>query len=106
MIIRRGSPGGIRAPHWEKAFPFLAEARKIALADGDEPTDTGKEMTRKAIQQEKERLIGKKRVKVADTELGKSIQKQTGAPAALVNRYVKRRARQVLEHSPSSERKQ
>jgi hypothetical protein len=91
---------------WEKAFPLLTEARRAALADGDESTKAGKEMIRKAVQQEKERLVGKKRVKTADTELGKSIQKATGAPAVLVNRYVKRRATQVLEHSPTTGRKQ
>jgi hypothetical protein len=90
----------------EKAFPLLTEARRLALADGDEPTQTGKKMIRKAVQQEKERLMGKKRVKPADTELGKSIQKQIGAPAALVNRYVKRRATQILEHSSTTGRKQ
>lgn len=90
----------------EKAFPLLTEARKRALADGDEPTRAGKEMIRKAVQQEKERLRGKKRVKVADTELGKSIQRRTGAPAALVNRYVKRSATKVLEHSSTTGPKQ
>jgi hypothetical protein len=63
-------------------------------------------MIRKAVQQEKERLAGKKRLKSADTELGKSIQKQTGAPAALVNGYVRRRAKQILEHSSTTGRKQ
>jgi hypothetical protein len=91
---------------WEKAFPFLAEARGAALADGDEPTNTGKEVVRKAVQKEKQRLAGKKHLKTADTELGKSIQRQTGAPAALVNRYVKRRATQLLEHAPTTGRKQ
>jgi hypothetical protein len=90
----------------EKAFPLLTEARRRALADGDEPTRAGKEMIREAVQQEKTRLAGKKRVKAADTELGKSIQKQTGAPAVLVNRYVKRRAKQILEHSPATGHKQ
>jgi hypothetical protein len=69
----------------QECFSTLAEVRRTAFADGDEPTKTGKEMIRKAVQQEKERLAGKKRLKSADTELGKSIQKQTGAPAALVN---------------------
>ena len=87
---------------WEKAFPLLAEARGAALADGDEPTNAGKEVIRKAVQKEKQRLAGKRRLKTADTELGKSIQRQTGAPAALVNRYVKRRATQLLEHSPTT----
>jgi hypothetical protein len=91
---------------WEKAFPLLAEARGAALVDGDEPTNAGKEVIRKAVQKEKQRLAGKKHLKTADTELGKSIQSQTGAPAALVNRYVKHRATQLLEHSPTTGRKQ
>ena len=63
---------------WEKAFPLLAEARGAALADGDEPTNAGKEVIRKAVQKEKQRLAGKKRLKTADTELGKSIQRANG----------------------------
>jgi hypothetical protein len=90
----------------EKAFPLLTEARRAAWADGDEPSEDGKETIRKAVEQEKQRLAGKKHVKAADTELGKSIQEQIGAPAALVNRYVKRRATQVLERSSTTERKQ
>ncbi len=91
---------------WEKAFPLISEARQPALSGGDEPTSAGKEMIRKAVQQEKKRLVGKKRLKVADTELGKSIQSQIGAPAALVNRHVRRRATEVLEQLPSTGRKQ
>lgn len=90
----------------EKAFPLLTEARRAAFADSDEPDRAGKRMIRKAVEQEKKRLVGKKRLKLAETELGKSIQRRTGAPAALVNRHVKRRATQVLERSPATERKQ
>jgi len=39
-------------------------------------------------------------------EAGKSVQSQTGAPAALVNRYIKQIATEVLKKSPTSGRKQ
>ena len=65
---------------WEKALPVLAEARGSALADGDEPTNAGKEVIRKAVQKEKQRLAGKKRLKTADTELGKSIKGKPARP--------------------------
>jgi len=52
------------------------------------------------------RVRGKKKAKLADTELGKSLQGQMGAPAALVNRYVKQVATEMLKKSPASGRKQ
>jgi hypothetical protein len=63
-------------------------------------------MIRKAVKVEKNRLTGKKKPKLADTELGKSVQSQMGAPAALVNRYIKQIATEVLKKSPTSGRKQ
>lgn len=91
---------------WEKAFPLLTEARRAALSGGDEPSKEGKELIRKAVQQEKKRLFGKKRRKLADTELGKAIQDQTDAPAVLANRYVRRSATKLLEKLPAAGRKQ
>jgi hypothetical protein len=63
-------------------------------------------MIRKAVQTERNRITGKKKRKLADTELGKSVQSQMGAPAALVNRYIKQIATEVLKKSPTSGRKQ
>jgi hypothetical protein len=51
-------------------------------------------------------LIGDKQGKLADTEIGKSVQHQLGASAALVNRYVKQVATEVLKTSPTRGPKQ
>ena len=92
---------------WGRAYPVLAKAKQKALAAGDgEPTDAGKEMIRKAVQAERERLAGKKDRKAADTEMGRSLQKQMDAPAALANRYVKQVAAEPLKKVPTSGRKQ
>jgi len=92
---------------WDRAYPLLSQTRLDALSNSaGDLTFSGKEMIRKAVQAEKQRLTGKKKRKLADTELGKSVQNQMGAPAALVNRYVKQVATEVLKKSPTSGRKQ
>lgn len=92
---------------WERAYPVLSEARLNAPTDSaGAPTPSGKKVIRKAVQAERERLREKKRGKVADTELGKAVQGQMGAPAALINRYVKHVATEMLKRSPTSGRKQ
>jgi len=92
---------------WGRAYPVLHQTSlKAPRTSADEPTLSGKEMIRKAVKVEKNRLTGKKKPKLADTELGKSVQSQMGAPAALVNRYIKQIATEVLKKSPTSGRKQ
>jgi hypothetical protein len=91
----------------ERAYPILSQTRRNAPTNSaGELTPSGKEMIRKGVQAEKQRLGGKKKRKLADTELGKSLQGQMGAPAALVNRYVKQVATEILKKSPASGRKQ
>ena len=92
---------------WDRAYPVLSEAKRNALANGaGEITARGKDTLRNAVQTEKQRLVGKKTGKAADTELGKSVQSRLGAPAVLVNRYVKQAAADVLKKTPTSGRKQ
>ena len=91
---------------WNRAYPVLAQARLKAPRDSEgELTESGKDVIRKAVGAEKERLTDKK-PKLPDTELGRSLQSQTDAPAALVNRYVKQVATEALKRSPTSGRKQ
>jgi hypothetical protein len=92
---------------WERAYPVLFQARLEARTDGaGEPTESGKAKIREAVRAERERLNGKRKPKLADTETGKSLQRQTDAPAALVNRLVKRVAAEVLKKTPETGRKQ
>ena len=92
---------GVLDEIWERAYPVLSRAKLDA-----ELKPSGEEMIRSAVRAEKQRLSGKKKRKLADTEIGKTLQGQMGAPAALANRYVKQVATEMLKKSPSSGRKQ
>jgi hypothetical protein len=92
---------------WDRAYPVLSEAKRNAPTNrAGEITARGKDAIRNAVEAEKQRLVGKKTGKAADTELGKSVQARLGAPAVLVNRYVKQAAAEVLKKTPTSGRKQ
>jgi hypothetical protein len=91
---------------WERAYPALAQTKIDAPTDSrGELTQAGQESIRKAVRAERQRLQGKRKGKLADTELGKSIQSRLGAPAVLVNRYVKQAASEMLKKSPTIGRK-
>jgi hypothetical protein len=90
----------------ECAYPLLSQAKIDApIDDYSDFTPSGKEMIRKAVQAEKQRMKGRKKRKVASTEVGKSLQDQLGAPAVLVDRYVEQAATEILKKSPTSGRK-
>ena len=96
----------VLADIWERAYPVLAQTRLTAPTDGaGELTLTGQETIREAVRAERKRLRAKRKRKLADTELGKSIQRQMDAPAVLVNRYVKQAASEMLKKSPTGGRK-
>lgn len=92
---------------WARAYPVLSKAMSSRDgAGGDASKPAVERRIRKAVQAEKERLTGKRKPKAADTELGKTVQDQTGAPAALINRYVRHVATEMLEKTPTPGRKQ
>jgi len=85
-----------------RAYPILADALINAPTDNTGTlTPAGEQMMRDAVNLERQRMVPKKR-KSASTALGKSIQEQLGAPAALVNRYVKQSAKEILRKTPTS----
>jgi hypothetical protein len=91
---------------WERAYPLPAQSRLTAPTDdAGDLTLAGQETIREAVRAERQRLRGKRKRKLADTELGKSIQRQTDAPAVLVNRYVKQAASELLKKTPTGGRK-
>jgi hypothetical protein len=91
---------------WERAYPVLSQTRlAVPTDDAGELTPDGEERIREAVQAERQRLHGKRKRKLADTELGKSLQQQMGAPAVLANRYVRQAASDVLKKSPTDGRK-
>ena len=92
---------------WNRAYPVLSRAMADApKTAAGEPTSAGKKSIRAAVHTEKERLVGKKTAKLAETELGRSVQNQLGAASALINRRVKDVATEVLKRAPISGRKQ
>jgi hypothetical protein len=92
---------------WDRAYPVLSAAKRNAATNGaGEVTARGRDSIRNAVQTEKQRLVGKRTGKAANTELGKLVQARLGAPAALVNRYVKQAAVDVLKKTLTSGRKQ
>ena len=92
---------------WEWAYPVLSGVGSSAPTNTEgEPSSPGKELIRKAVAAERQRLTGKKKRKVPDTEAGKALQSQMGAPTALVDRLVKQAATEVLKRSPNTGPKQ
>ena len=76
----------------EECYPKLSDA--LATAERDETeqdfSEKGREQIRKAVELERTRLWnGRPPGKDAETELGRDIQKQTGAPSVVVNRIVR-----------------
>jgi hypothetical protein len=81
----------------QTCFPELDKAIKSAERTSDFPAD-GKKQIRAAVKLERARLWMKQpRAKKAETALGRDIQKQTGAPSALVDRIVRQAAAKQLD---------
>jgi hypothetical protein len=82
-----------------RCYPVLDEALGTAEFDdqGQGYTQKGQEAIRQAVDCERTRLWeSQPPPKEADTELGRRIQHQTGAPSVMVNRIVGRMAKRVL----------
>jgi hypothetical protein len=92
---------------WERAYPVLSRAVWSAPTNAaGEPSSPSQELVLKAVAAERQRLTGKNKRKAPDTETGKAVQSQMGAPTVLVNRLVKQAATEVLKRSPNTGRKQ
>jgi hypothetical protein len=90
----------------ERVYPAVAQA----LADAPrtvagELRAKGKLLVARAVEAEKKRPL-RKTPKVAETALGKAVQRQLGASSVLVNRRMQDVATRVLERLPNSGRKQ
>ena len=92
----------------EKCYPVLDETLGTTELDerGSEHSQKGREEIRKAVQAERTRLwASQPPPKEADTELGRRIQQQTGAPSVMVNRIVRRMAREILQSEVGESKK-
>ena len=84
----------------QTCFPQLDKAISTAARNAEDSdfSSAGKRQIRAAVELERSRLWSKQpRAKKAETELGRNIQKQTGAPSALVNRIVRQAAAKQLD---------
>ena len=92
---------------WNRAYPVLTRAMaEMPRSAAGEPTSAGTKSIRAAVHVEKERMAGKRAAKLAETELGRSVQNQLGASSTLINRRVKETATEILRWAPDSGRKQ
>jgi hypothetical protein len=105
-LVFQGSGDECHAEIVDRAYPLVAKALVDAPRTvAGELTAKGKRLVATAIEAEKKRPL-RKTPKVADTELGKSLQQQLGASSVLVNRRMEDVATRVLERLPSSGREQ
>ena len=90
-----------------QAFPDLEEALgSDELVELDDTSEEYRAKVRHAVEQERQRLWDKqhrKKRRSPKTELGKSIQKQTGAAAVVVDRWVEEIGEQILEQTDEDE---
>ena len=92
----------------EKAYPGLQETlMSDELERVQQGTPKYQTVIRRAVEAEHNRLSRrKKKVKEPKTELGKQIQKQTGAPAVMVDRIFEQVGKEVLDDLDDDEPKQ
>ncbi len=83
----------------ETCYPDLEEALSTAESDesGSDFSSEGQKQIRDAVERERTRLWDNQSpARKAETELGRDIQKQTGAASVLVNRIVRQAATKRL----------
>lgn len=84
----------------ETCYPELNKALSIAETDenGSDFSSEGQKQIRDAVEQERTRLWSNQPpAKHAETELGRDIQKQTGAASVMVDRIVRQAATKRLQ---------
>ena len=83
---------------FEKAYPMLDDLFcSDKLSHPTEPSPRDLALIRATVAKERKRLRGKKRRRLAQTELGRAIAKEMDAPAALVDSLVRRVAGEKLK---------
>jgi hypothetical protein len=85
---------------FEKAYPLLDDLlHGDRLTDAAEPTARDLALIKATVAKERKRLQGKKRRRLAQTELGRLVAKEMDAPAALVDSIVRQVAQEKLDNS-------
>src|SRR6266568_5864341 len=71
---------------FEKAYPLLNELfNSDKLSDPTEPTARDSALIRATVAKERKRLLGQKRPRQAQTEIGRSVATEMDAPASLMD---------------------
>ena len=84
---------------FEKAYPLLEDLlHSDRLSDAAEPTERDLALIRATVAKERKRLQGKKRRRLAQTEIGRRIAKEMDAPAALMDNIVRQVAEETLKN--------
>jgi hypothetical protein len=83
---------------FEKAYPLLDDLlHSDKLSDAIEPTAQDLALIRATVAKERTRLQGKKRRRLAQTQIGRRIATEMDAPAALMDSIVRRVAGEKLK---------
>jgi hypothetical protein len=88
---------------WETAYPVLDEVRynEALIGPDGQYTPEGKELIRKAVEQERSRLWeDQPKGREAETEAGKQLQKQLGMAGPVADYCVRQTAKRILESKP------
>jgi len=82
----------------EKCYPELEHALDTAERDDGDFTPAGLERIRAAVEHERTRLYNTPhKPRLADTELGRDLQREMDMARATANRHVGRRAKEILQ---------
>jgi hypothetical protein len=83
----------------ETCYPELEHALDTAERDDGDFTQAGLEQIRAAVEHERKRLYkDTTKPKLAETELGRDLQRELDMASATANRHVRRRGREILEN--------
>lgn len=88
---------------WETAYPVLDEVRysEALMGPDGQYTPEGKELIRKAVEQERARLWeNQPKGPEAETEAGKQLQKELGMAGPVADYHIQETARRILESKP------
>jgi hypothetical protein len=83
---------------FEKAYPMLNELfQSDKLSDQADPTARDRELIKATVEKECQRLRGKKRRKLPQTEIGRAVAEEMDVPASMMDGIVDRVTREKLK---------
>jgi hypothetical protein len=90
----------------ETCYPELEHVLDTAERDDGDFTQAGLEQIRAAVEHERKRLYkDTTKPKLAETELGRDLQRELDMASATANRHVRRRGREILQNMKTDGKK-